>query len=81
MEESTFNGCTELETVTFGENSQMQVIEKNVFSMAGIKKLEIPASLKRIDQGAFWWVHPQEIYFNDIAAWCNVMDGNKNTLL
>jgi len=81
LQEGCFEDCTSLESVTFADNSQLKFIEKRAFSMAGIKKLEIPATLELTGPNAFWSVYPQEVYFTDIAAWCNVLRGDEAPLL
>ncbi|KAH0790483.1 leucine-rich repeat domain-containing protein [Histomonas meleagridis] len=48
-----FSGCAALESLSFQENSKLQVLQKYSFSHSAIKSVEIPSSVKKIDEGGF----------------------------
>lgn len=48
-----FSGCSNLETVTFQDNSKLNEIQIFAFSHTSIKSIEIPQSVKHIEEGAF----------------------------
>ncbi|MBR7111324.1 MAG: leucine-rich repeat domain-containing protein [Clostridia bacterium] len=50
---SAFYGCSELTSVTFGENSQLMSIGPSAFYRCGVTSIRIPASLISIGDAAF----------------------------
>ncbi len=52
--EYAFDQCEKLEKVIFGENPSLMRICKYAFSNSGLKSFDVPASVLRIDEGAFF---------------------------
>ena len=48
IEKFAFDGCTELATVTFAPNSELETIGSMAFRNTGISEISIPASVKKI---------------------------------
>ncbi|KAK8835695.1 hypothetical protein M9Y10_042292 [Tritrichomonas musculus] len=48
-----FNYCTQLQTVEFSENSSLQIIDDNAFSMSSLQKVDIPSNVAEIGQYSF----------------------------
>lgn len=66
MCESMFYGCGFLETVTFTAENDISEIPKSAFDItAGLKKIEIPSSVKKIGASAFASSGLSEIKFNE----------------
>lgn len=66
MCESMFYGCNYLENVTFTEDNGINEIPKAAFELtAGLKKIEIPSSVKKIGDSAFELSAVSEIKFNE----------------
>ncbi|KAK8871282.1 hypothetical protein M9Y10_006999 [Tritrichomonas musculus] len=49
----SFEGCKQLKTVEFAENSQLTNIEKFSFHMSSIQSISIPKNAKKIGESAF----------------------------
>ena len=66
MCESMFYGCNYLETVTFTADNDINEIPKAAFELTvGLKKIEIPSSVKKIGDSAFELSAVSEIKFNE----------------
>lgn len=53
-ENGLFRNCQKLETITFGENSQLEVVEKGAFNYCNsLKTITLPNSVKTIQPRAF----------------------------
>ena len=66
MCESMFYGCNYLETVTFTADNDINEIPKAAFELTvGLKKIEIPSSVKKIGDSAFDLSTVSEIKFNE----------------
>ncbi|TVP95351.1 MAG: leucine-rich repeat domain-containing protein [Acholeplasmatales bacterium] len=53
IEQKTFNGAENLQSVTFAENSQLHRIDHAAFRSAGLTAIEIPAGVTEIGTWAF----------------------------
>lgn len=52
--DSAFDGCSSLKSVTFGENSQLQLIDEYAFrGCSSLTSITISSSVNTIEQGAF----------------------------
>ena len=66
MCESMFYGCNYLENVTFTADNDINEIPKAAFELTvGLKKIEIPSSVKKIGDSAFDLSTVSEIKFNE----------------
>ena len=66
MCESMFYGCNYLENVTFTADNDINEIPKAAFELTvGLKKIEIPSSIKKIGDSAFDLSTVSEIKFNE----------------
>lgn len=66
MCESMFYGCNYLEKVTFTADNDINEIPKAAFELTvGLKKIEIPSSVKKIGDSAFDLSTVSEIKFNE----------------
>ena len=66
MCESMFYGCNYLENVTFTADNDINEIPKAAFELTvGLKKIEIPSSVKKISDSAFDLSTVSEIKFNE----------------
>ena len=66
MCESMFYGCNYLENVTFTADNDINEIPKAAFELTvGLKKIEIPSSVKKIGDSAFELSAVSEIKFNE----------------
>ncbi len=66
MCESMFYGCNYLENVTFTADNDINEITKAAFELTvGLKKIEIPSSVKKIGDSAFELSAVSEIKFNE----------------
>ena len=66
MCESMFYGCNYLENVTFTADNDINKIPKAAFELTvGLKKIEIPSSVKKIGDSAFDLSTVSEIKFNE----------------
>lgn len=65
MCESMFYGCGFLETVTFTADNDISEIPKSAFEITRIEKVEIPSSVKKIEDSAFSSSSLSEIKFNE----------------
>ena len=66
MCESMFYGCNYLENVTFTADNDINEIPKAAFELiVGLKKIEIPSSVKKIGDSAFDLSTVSEIKFNE----------------
>ena len=87
INDSAFKYCSNLTTITFAENSQLQKIGNEVFSRnqgAGdsLNSVELPESLKLIGYRAFYnranlltvKVYSKDVYFGDAAKGKEVFD-------
>lgn len=59
IEEGTFVKCKNLETITFSANSQLESIAKGAFYESAIRSLELPDSLKSLEEG--WSIGTEDL--------------------
>ncbi|MBO5262337.1 MAG: leucine-rich repeat domain-containing protein [Clostridia bacterium] len=72
---AAFYACDSLERVTFGDNSQLEVIEKMAFNLCGsLKYAKIPDGVKRIGEHAFSYTDLRESPFG-LGSLCEEMGG------
>lgn len=53
IDQGAFQNTPALETVTFGQPSEIETINTGAFAYSGIKNIELPTSVKRLNQQAF----------------------------
>ncbi len=67
-----FMQCGNLTSVTLGNG--VESIGYTAFALTNIISINIPASLKKIDSGAFY-KQALDVYVTDLAAWCGIEFG------
>ena len=65
MCEGMFYGCNNLVDIKFTPDNKISIIPKSAFELAEVKKIEIPASVKVIDDFAFYTSRLSELKLNE----------------
>ena len=77
---SAFYNCSNLESVTFAEGSQLTSIGGSAFSVcSGLTSISIPAGVTSIGSSAFSGTSAKNVYITDIEAWCNIEFGDDDS--
>ncbi len=77
---SAFWYCSNLESVTFAEGSQLASIGWNAFSgCSSLTSIELPAGVTSIGSSAFSGTSAKNVYITDTEAWCNIEFGDDDS--
>jgi len=65
IEDSAFEGCTNLKKINFAPISKLEVIGKRAFMFDAIQELVLPSSVKELHMQAFMWNKLKKLVLND----------------